>query len=152
MKESGNNILIIGIGNSGRADDGLGWAFVDKVKTRMPSNFHCEYRYQLQIEDAELIGHYAKVYFVDADTRLWEEGFRMAPCSPNAVHGFSTHELDPETVVYLSETLYNNNPETYVMGISGVNFDLEMGLTREAEVNLNLAWKFFDENVLNLVT
>ena len=152
MKESGNNILIIGIGNSGRADDGLGWAFIDAVKSRLPDNFDCEYRYQLQIEDAELIAQYHRVYFVDADINAWEEGFRLLPCSSNAAHGFSTHELEPETVVYLSETLYDKKPEAYILGISGLNFDLKMGLSSGAEANLKLALKYFEENMLNLIT
>ena len=152
MKGSDSNILIIGIGNSGRSDDGLGWAFIDVLKPKLPGNFHCEYRYQLQIEDAELIAHYQQVYFVDADINQWKEGFRMVPCRPKSAHGFSTHELEPETVVYLSETLYDKIPEAYILGISGLNFDLEMGLTREAETNLKQALKFFEEKILNLVT
>ena len=152
MKESGNNILIIGIGNSGRADDGLGWAFIDEIKSSLPDLIDCEYRYQLQIEDAELIGHYSQVYFVDADTNTWEGGFRISKCGSKPVHGFSTHELEPETVVYLAESLYNKNPEAYILGISGLSFNLEMGLTPGAKRNLELALKYFEENILNLIT
>jgi hydrogenase maturation protease len=152
MREFDNKILIIGIGNSGRADDGLGWAFVDEVKERLPENFDFEYRYQLQIEDAELIGHYARVYFVDADIESYEEGFRLSSCKPNAVHGFTTHELEAGTVVYLAENLYNKKPEAFVLGISGLNFELEMGLSGVAKANLNKALRYFDEKILNLVT
>jgi Ni,Fe-hydrogenase maturation factor len=58
--------LLIGIGNSGRADDGLGWAFLDEVEKTLPKNYDLEYRYQLQVEDAELISHYNTVFFIDA--------------------------------------------------------------------------------------
>ncbi|MCE2611700.1 hydrogenase maturation protease [Flavobacteriaceae bacterium D16] len=151
MREFDNKILIIGIGNSGRADDGLGWAFVDEVKDRLPESFDFEYRYQLQIEDAELIGHYARVYFVDADIASYEEGFRLSSCKPNAVHGFTTHELEPGTVAYLAEDLYNNKPEAFILGITGYNFELELGLSEGAKANLLGALKFFDEKILNLV-
>lgn len=152
MREFDNKILIIGIGNCGRADDGLGWAFIDKIKDRLPENFDFEYRYQLQIEDAELIGPYASVYFVDADLESYVKGFRLAPCKPNSVHGYSTHELEPGTVVYLSENLYNKKPKAFVLGISGFNFELALGLSKEADANLVKALKFFDEKILNLVT
>ena len=105
MKEFGNDILIVGIGNCGRADDGLGWAFVDRIRENLPENIDYSYKYQLQIEDSELISHYDEVYFVDAHINSWEDGFFLDRCCPRAKQGFSTHELEPETVVYLSETL-----------------------------------------------
>lgn len=152
MKESGNNILIIGIGNCGRADDGLGWAFVDKVREHLPDNTDCVYNYQLQIEDAELISHYDEVYFIDAHIQLWDGGYILDRCYPRADHGFSTHELQPETVVYLAQKLYNKKPEAYILGISGLNFELKIGLTDEAEANLERALRFFTEKRLNLIT
>ena len=152
MKESVNKSLIIGIGNCGRTDDGLGWAFLDKIKERLHGNIDHVYRYQLQVEDAELISHYGTVYFVDAHTQSWEDGYTYGRCRPRANHGFSTHELEPETVVYLAETLYNKTPDTFVLGISGVGFDLKIGLTREGEANLSKALDFFNEKILHLVT
>ena len=55
MNESGTDrkTLLIGIGNSGRSDDALGWKFVDEF-VEYGHLFDLEYRYQLQIEDAEL--------------------------------------------------------------------------------------------------
>ena len=65
-KTEKSGILIIGIGNSGRNDDGLGWKFVDIASQTMRGYFDVEYRYQLQIEDAELVSKYNKVIFADA--------------------------------------------------------------------------------------
>ena len=42
--------LIIGIGNSGRADDGLGWAYLDAIASLDLEEIDTEYKYQLQIE------------------------------------------------------------------------------------------------------
>ena len=44
MLENDDKILIIGIGNCARADDGLGWAFIDNIKENLPGNFHCVYK------------------------------------------------------------------------------------------------------------
>ncbi len=152
MKGYDNNILIVGIGNCGRSDDGIGWAFIDRVKESLPANCDYVYKYQLQVEDAELISHYAEVYFVDAHLEQWEDGFLFDRCSAKDNHSFSTHELEPETVVYYSETLYNKIPKAFILGISGLNFDLKIGLTEKAKHNLSRAVDFFNENILNLVS
>ena len=151
MKGEGDKILIIGIGNQGRADDGLGWAFLDRIRDRLPGDFDCEYRYQLQIEDAELLSHYSEVCFVDADKESWEQGYRYTRCEPNGSHGFSTHALDPETVLYLTHTIYKKFPKVNVLGISGHSFDLKIGLSEQANVNLLRAVDFFSEKMVHLI-
>ncbi len=151
MKDYVSRILIIGIGNCGRADDGLGWAFIDKIKENLPDNFDCEYKYQLQVEDAELISHYDLVYFVDAHKEQFDNGYICSEGYPIATHSFSTHELDPETVLYLTKNIYNKLPKSYILGISGLSFQLEMGLSDKAKVNLSNALDFFNEKVLHLV-
>ena len=50
-----SNTLIIGIGNSGRRDDGLGWAFVNEIQSRMPDDFDYEWRYQLQVDRKSVV-------------------------------------------------------------------------------------------------
>ncbi len=59
--------LIYGIGNVGRQDDGLGWAFVDwlEARGRCP-NAEIQRNYQLLLEDAELISTKKRVLFIDA--------------------------------------------------------------------------------------
>lgn len=151
MKESDDKILIIGIGNSGRTDDGLGWAFIDRIKENLPGNFSCEYKYQLQIEDAELLSHYSVVYFVDAHKKQWKDGFTVIPCYPKAIYNFSTHELAPETVLELTRTIYDKLPEAYIIGISGHSFQLQMGLSNKAKENLGKALNYFDKKILHLV-
>ena len=151
MKESDNKILIIGIGNSARTDDGLGWAFIDNIKENLPGNFSCVYKYQLQIEDAELLSHYSVVYFIDAHKQQWENGFAVIPCYPKANHGFTTHELSPETVLHLTKTIYNKSPQSYIVGISGYSFQLEVGLSDKAKDNLGGALNYFNEKILHLI-
>jgi len=68
LKTEKSDILIIGIGNSGRNDDGLGWKFVDIISQSIQNSFDIEYRYQLQIEDADLVSKYKKVKIPEATT------------------------------------------------------------------------------------
>ncbi|MBT8263022.1 MAG: hydrogenase maturation protease [Bacteroidia bacterium] len=150
MKDYETKILLLGIGNSGRSDDGLGWAFLDAMQDKLTSEFDLEYRYQLQIEDAELISNYDVVYFIDAHLDQFAQGYHLEPCLPLRTESFSTHQLDPRTVVYLCESIYNKRPETFTLGISGVAFDLNIGISAQAKSNLSNALNFFENSILEL--
>ena len=150
MKNYDKKNIIIGIGNCGREDDGLGWAFLDEIKSKLPSHFDIEYRYQLQIEDAELISHYDTVYFVDAHKDTLKHGFNCKTCIPIETHHFSSHELPPETILYLATHIYSKKPKSYIIGISGESFNLNIGLTKSARQNLKNAISFFEKNTLHI--
>ncbi|MFH4964042.1 hydrogenase maturation protease [Gaetbulibacter sp. M235] len=146
-KEDSKNIIIFGIGNSGRQDDGLGWLFLNFLEEQN-TNIDLEYRYQLQIEDAELISNYDKVIFVDASKEEIKEGYYLNTCYPSEKYSFSTHALEPETILYLSNKLYNHIPEASVFGIQGYDWELNIGLSEKGSLNLDKAIKFFKDNVL----
>ena len=148
MKKYECKTILLGIGNSGRQDDGLGWAFLDEISPKLPPNFDVEYRYQLQIEDAELISHYDQVFFVDAHKQLLENGALIEKCLPKETHHFSSHALPPETILFLAKTVYDKNPESYLIGIRGEQYELEIGLTENALINLNKALLQFSNNFI----
>lgn len=131
-----DKILIIGVGNYGRQDDGLGWLILDYLKKENIANIDLQYRYQLQIEDAELICQYESVIIVDATKEIFEEGFYFNKCLPSNKHSFTTHELSPETVLYLAKKLFDTEPNVFVFGISGFEWNLEIGLSDKAKINL----------------
>ncbi|MCA0153364.1 hydrogenase maturation protease [Winogradskyella vincentii] len=146
MKKLGHKTIIIGIGNNGRQDDGLGWSFLDLInEDELP--FDLEYRYQLQIEDAELISKYDNVIFVDACKTEIEEGYDLYPCLPADNYSFSTHALSPETILYITNELYNINPNAQILAIHGINYELEIGLSSIASKNLKRAYKYFKDKI-----
>lgn len=142
MNKSDPNILVIGIGNTGRQDDALGWLFLDSLEKYSPA-IPIEYRYQLQIEDAELISNYDAVIFVDATKEQTQEGFYFKECFSKKEHGFSTHALHPEAIVYLGKELYQTKTKTFVLGIEGYSWELKIGLSQKAENNLGKAYAYF---------
>lgn len=147
MKKLDNKTIILGIGNNGRQDDGLGWLLLDFLQEQN-TNIDLEYRYQLQIEDAELISNYDRVIFVDATKEDTEEGFYLEPCLPSEKYSFSTHALAPETILYISNKLYNHNPEASIFGIQGYKWELKIGLSDKGNLNLNKATKYFKDKIL----
>lgn len=135
--------LLLGIGNSGRQDDALAWAFVDAVAASGDFAGETGLRYQLQVEDAELISHYDQVILVDAFQGDLPGGFAYKTC-PKAMNvSFSTHDLAPETVRFLCEELYDKRPQVDLLLIEGKQFELGLGLTEPAQRNLANAQTFF---------
>ena len=135
--------LVLGIGNSGRKDDGLGWKFIDFLKDKAIEDIDLEYRYQLQIEDAELISHYDRIIFVDATKEPTTDGFYLRPCSMMGLLEMNSHSLHPETVTSLCSTIYGKDPECHILGIEGKQWELQAGLSPEAERNLERAKRYF---------
>ncbi|MCO6489108.1 MAG: hydrogenase maturation protease [Phaeodactylibacter sp.] len=140
--------LLLGIGNNARRDDGLGWAFLDAIREQGLFAGEITYRYQLQVEDADVIRAYQTVIFVDALHQPVEAGFYWKPCLPVAAFSFSTHALDPESVVALCQEIYGEAPEAFTLGIAGYAWELEEGLSPKAVKNLKQALHFFREKIL----
>ena len=138
--------LLIGIGNSGRSDDALGWKFLE-IFSSFDELFDFEYRYQLQIEDADLISRYDTVIFVDASHKPVEHGVAFYPCTPSPTTSFTTHRLDPETVLWLSRDLFGVTVTGYIMAIEGSEWELRHGLSKPAEDNLHKATSIFMDHI-----
>ncbi|HLG40429.1 MAG TPA: hydrogenase maturation protease [Chitinophagaceae bacterium] len=148
LKTEKENMLLIGIGNSGRTDDGLGWKFIELVSKPELTNVDYEFRYQLQVEDVLLVSRYDKVVFIDASHAEFERGFKVQPCRAAQHYFFSSHIQSPETILYLAKEIYNKTPEAYLLAITGKKWELGTTLTREAGKNLQKAIEFFERSFI----
>ena len=139
MKSTRDKILLIGIGNDGRTDDGLGWEFAQRVEGLFPE-IDVVFRYQLQIEDADLISQYDKVIFVDSSVETYDDGFQWKALKPNVMSSFTSHALSPEVILGLCVDIYQCTPESYQLAIKGIEWDLHSGLSPQGKHNLESAW------------
>lgn len=135
--------LLFAIGNSGRNDDGLGWEFAHQIEQRRLFDGEIHYRYQLQVEDAELVSKAGLVIFVDAYHGELSEGYRWEKIIPAILFEFSTHALSPASVLYLSRELYGSEPEAWILMIEGREWELVQGLSPSALQHLENAITFF---------
>lgn len=144
----GPDDLVFGIGNCGRSDDGLGWAFLDRI--RHEEGFECpvEYRYQLQVEDAALVARARRVIFVDSYAGDLPDGFRWLPCEASENFEFTTHVLPPRGVMHYCESLYDASPRAEILMIQGHEWGLRNGMSDGALENLENALAFFRNTVL----
>lgn len=142
--ETETKTLLVGIGNYGRSDDAIGWKFIDYF-SMYPDQFDIAYRYQLQIEDAELINRYENVIFIDACRTSLENGFDFYPCRPEPGYTFTTHRLSPGAVFWLAKELYGAETNCHVLAIEGKEWGLDHGLSETGERNFDKALSFFSE-------
>ena len=142
MKEKAAKVLLIGYGNPGRRDDGLGPALADAVEELRIPFLTVDSNYQLCVEDAEAVAHHDVVIFADADTS-GPEPFSFKPVIPKPTLGFSSHSLDPPALLAMSRELFGANTEAYLLGIRGYEFDeFNESLTEKAEHNMAIALNF----------
>ena len=135
--------LILGWGNPGRLDDGLGPALVSAIEAEEIADVSVESEYQLQIENAEAVARCDRVVFVDAD-RAGAEPFSVRRLHPGKGGvTFSTHSVAPESVLALSRDLFGVEPEAWLVGIRGYEFD-DFGeqLSDQGQANLTAAIEF----------
>ncbi len=139
MKKLDNNTLFIGIGNNTRQDDGLGWCFLDLLEKEGFNTNNLIYKYQLMVEDADLISNYDTVFFIDASRNNLKQGFSISELTPSKKVNFSTHAVPPNQILYLCETVYNKKPKSYTLEIQGYHWNIEIKLSNEAQLNLKKA-------------
>ncbi|MBK8555958.1 MAG: hydrogenase maturation protease [Lewinellaceae bacterium] len=138
-------LLLIGIGNDERADDGLGWRFLDRAAALNLPGCQLEYRYQLAVEDSETIDGFKKVLFIDATQEKLPEGFRFRTCEPDPLPTLYTHQQTPQAVLYLDKLLHDKIPDAWVLEIQGENWELGEKLSKTGNANLEKAWTAFHD-------
>jgi hydrogenase maturation protease len=132
-------IAIIGYGNPGRADDGLGPALVARLEKLGLAGLTLESDYQLAIEHAAIVAGHDIVIFADAaiDT---DQAFYLRSLSPSRGSRFASHSIAPGEVLSLAQTCFGSAAAGYVLGIRASVLDrFAEGLSPEGEKALNLA-------------
>jgi hydrogenase maturation protease len=130
--------LIYGIGNVGRQDDGLGWAFVDWLQAEgLCSSAEMQRGYQLLLEDAELISNKERVLFVDATKEASVPSFTLGRAAPKMDFSFTSHAISIPAIMATCQQCFQRLPEVHILAIRGFEFELALGLTPAAQRNLD---------------
>jgi hydrogenase maturation protease len=138
------SVLLIGYGNPGRRDDGLGPQLAAELEGRGLSGLTVDSDYQLTVEDADSVARHEVAVFADAAV-TGTEPFYFRRLAPGGTPGFSSHSVEPAEVLALSQTLFNRLPEAYVLGIRGYDFnEFGEGLSGRARANLARAAAFIE--------
>jgi hydrogenase maturation protease len=135
--------LIYGIGNDGRQDDGLGWAFIDTLEQIRPRpRARLRRTYQLSLEDADLISRYTRVLFVDATKDPAVESFSLSRPQPKLDFSFTSHAISVPSILATTQQCFEHVPDAYLLAIRGYEWELQQGLTSPAQHNLSHSLEF----------
>ncbi len=150
MGETGaKRVLVLGYGNPGRLDDGLGPAFADAVAALGMEGVTVDSDYQLQPEDALAVAEHDVVIFVDAAVS-GPEPHAFTAVTPRAETSFSTHSTSPEALLALARETFDAETRAYLLAIRGYEFDaFGEELSPRARDNLAAALEFLTPRLLN---
>lgn len=115
-------VLVIGYGNPGRLDDGLGPACAAALEDCGLSHVTVESSYQLDPELAEAVSRHDLALFVDAAVS-GPEPFELQAVAPGEGLPFSSHGLGPGEVMGLARRLFGSQAPGYTVAIRGYEFD-----------------------------
>ncbi len=134
-------ILVIGIGNPGRTDDGLGPALAEAVETWNLPEVKTSINYQLNIEHAADIAESDLVIFIDASVQA-NTPFEFYQARPAARDSFTTHAMEPESVLALCRQVYHKEPPAFILGVRGECFELAEGISKSGTKHYDQAERF----------
>jgi hydrogenase maturation protease len=131
-------ILVLGYGNPGRQDDGLGPAVAAAIDALGWPNVTAYDNYQLNIEDAVDVAAHEIVWFVDA-ARSGSSPLAVTELAPAPAIGFTSHIVPPEAILAIARQCYGATPQAFLLGIRGYGFEFVEALTAGAADNLRAA-------------
>lgn len=141
--------MIYGIGNDGREDDGLGWAFIDWLEqSGVCKNAETHRSYQLMYEDSDLIRNKDRVLFVDATKAVDVEAIKLETVTDQMDTSFTSHALSIPMVMAVCKTCFERVPDVQLLTIRGYVWELKIGLSPQAARNLEVAKEFFSKGGL----
>jgi len=133
--------LVLGYGNPGRQDDGLGPALAEAVAQWAFPNVRVLDNYQLNIEDAAELAQVETAVFADAAC-TGESAFVWQVLRPAPKIAFTTHALAPQSLLALCQDLYQRIPRAFLLAVRGYQFGFGDDLSRLAQQNLKRALAF----------
>jgi hydrogenase maturation protease len=137
------SIIVIGLGNPLRGDDGIGWYAIDRLTNSMNnSNIEFVKCRELLPEISEKISKAKYVLFIDAavDTDNGEIVERQVDPAEN-YPSLETHQLDPAGILSFSKALYGRIPSAVMLTVSVESFEFHEGLSEKGHAGVELLVK-----------
>lgn len=120
-----DTVLIIGYGNTLRRDDGVGYAMAEAVEEWALSGVRSRAVHQLTPELAAEMAQADLVIFVDAAAQpaiAASDELMLEPLSPETSDLAMTHSVNPRSLLWLAQRLYEATPRAYHLLIPAVDF------------------------------
>jgi hydrogenase maturation protease len=133
--------LVIGYGNPGRGDDGIGPRLVELLEQRAwpgEGGVDLVAAFQLAPEHAADVAAHAWVVFADAAVD-GPAPFDVRPVTASAGAAFTTHVTEPGAVMALAVAGFGSRAAAWLLSVRGDRFGADGALSRRAAANLEAA-------------
>ncbi len=144
-------VLVLGYGNPGRQDDGLGPAVAARIDALGWPDITAYDNYQLNIEDAMDVAEHDVVWFVDA-AKAGPSPYAVRDLAPASTIEFTSHIVRPEAILAIARQYYGKSPTAFLLAIRGYEFEFVEELTPGAADNLRAALAMLTETIRALRT
>jgi len=140
LEQKTTEILIIGYGNTLRSDDAIGQKVAEEVETWQIPTVRSIYLHQLTPELTLEMTTAKKVIFIDA-IKMTDKITEIELKKVTAIkeNNSFTHQINPQSLLYLTQQLYQQNPEVFWLIIPVINFDFGEEFSPIAKQNFDLA-------------
>lgn len=116
-------LLVVGLGNPLRGDDGVGEAVVARLDALGRAGIETALVQAPVPELAETASRCRGVVFVDASVALAPGEIRTSRLTPDRTAASFSHELSPRGVLAIAEVLYGSAPPAWLVEIGAEGFD-----------------------------
>jgi hydrogenase maturation protease len=140
--------IIIGYGNIDRSDDGVAYEIINLVRQnlgqkiledgdtgleKLKGEIDSVFLPQLVPEIMELLTGYAQIIFVDAHAGADMEDLNCSKVTPQYVSSTFTHHMTPDALLAFLKTLYQHEPEAYIVSVRAHDFDFKRSFSSETQ-------------------
>ena len=150
QERSQRRVLVLGYGNPGRQDDGLGPALAAAIDELGLPNLTAFDNYQLNIEDAMDVATHDVVWFIDA-AKTGPSPYSVRIVLPSSTIEFTSHIVRPEAILAIARQCYGGSPQAFLLAIRGYEFEFIEALTPKANDNLQSAAAMLAERIRALI-
>jgi hydrogenase maturation protease len=116
-------VLVVGIGNTLRSDDGFGWHVADELTRAHPQNLTVLKVHQLMPELAEAISEVELAIFVDAGAHGTPSTLTCDPVNVSEADLRFSHDVTPATLIQMAKVLYGKAPAAFLLCVTGKIFE-----------------------------
>ena len=142
----GSGLLVIGVGNPLRGDDGVGLVLVRRLQAHFGSRLPTLEMMAPDVAWAERIAACRELLVIDAAADAAAAPFRLvdiaAAPSPLPAGGWVSHLFDWPAILALARHVHGRAPRTRLLAVSGVDFGICESLSTACRQNAEAAFAF----------
>jgi hydrogenase maturation protease len=141
-----SDLLVVGVGNPLRQDDGVGPLLVRRLQERFGPELHALELAELDVSLAAELASYEELLVLDAAVGSASRPYSLerlaeAPAL-STPRGFASHSFDWGFLLGVTRELYGRAPRADLLAIHGADFGLGEGLSSVCQANAEAALGF----------